>query len=222
MVQLIVDDASGNLLQVPNWERVGNKISLSLNNNIILVRAHLTVKDKLEFARSHLSILHYAYTLPPIPVKNLLKRSMVENIFFNLTSALDALSHEINQIYQLNVDFEKVQLDHRSSQPNQKNCLRCVLDNHINDRLTSHLNRELPRTIGAPNNHWYTTFLKYRNQLMHRILCLIMLEPGRDYLPDDPTILDDPKYITINGKVKFDANGSPLFSNYVHRREHLK
>ena len=210
MVQLIVDDASGNLLQVPNWERVGNKISLSLNNNIILVRAHLTVKDKLEFARSHLSILDYAYTLPLIPVKNLLKRSMVENIFFNLTSALDALSHEINQIYQLNVDFEKVQMDHRSAQTNQKNCLRCILDNHLNDRLTTYLNRELPRTIGAPNNHWYTTFLKYRNQLMHRILCL---------LPDDPTILDDPKYIKINGKVKFDANGSPLFSNYVHRRE---
>ena len=55
MVQIMVDDASGKLLQLPNWERVGNKISLSLNNNIILVRAHLTVKDKLEFARSHTS-----------------------------------------------------------------------------------------------------------------------------------------------------------------------
>jgi hypothetical protein len=130
----MVDDASGNLLQVPNWERVGNKISRSLNNNIILVRAHLTVKDKLEFAHLHLSILDYTYTLSPVPVKNLLKRSMVENIFFNLTSALDALSHEINQIYQLNVDFQKVQMDHLSPQTNQKNCLRCVLDNHINDR----------------------------------------------------------------------------------------
>ena len=122
MVDLIVDDASGNLLLalVPNWERVGNKISLSFNNNIILVRAHLTVKDKLEFARSHLSILDYAYTLPPVPVKNLLKRSMVENIFFNLTSALDALSHEINKIYQLDVDYQKVQMDHLSPQTNQK------------------------------------------------------------------------------------------------------
>src|SRR5947209_6666302 len=122
MVDLIVDDASGNLLLalVPNWERVSKKINLSLNNNKILVRAHITVKDKLESARFHLSILDYAYTLPPVPVKNLLKRSMVENIFFNLTSALDALSHEINQIYQLDVDYQKVQMDHLSPQTNQK------------------------------------------------------------------------------------------------------
>jgi hypothetical protein len=122
-------------------------------------------------------------------------------------------------IHILNVDFHKVQMDHLSAQSNQKNCLRCVFDNEINDSLTSHLNRELPRTTVVPKNHWYATFLEYRNQIMHRILYLIMLEPGRDYLPDDPAILDDPKYIKINGQVQFHDDGSPLFSNYVHRRE---
>ena len=130
-----IDAASGDLLSssLPNWERVGDKIKHSTNNNIILVRAHNTAKNKLEFALFHLSVLDPAYTLPPIPAKTLLKRSMVENILFNLTSALGALSHEINQIYELNVDFHKVQMDHLSAQSNQKNCLRCVLDNEIND-----------------------------------------------------------------------------------------
>lgn len=37
---------------------------------------------------------------------------------------------------------------------------------------------------------------------MHRILYLLLLEPGQDYLPDDPAILDEPQYIKINGKVR--------------------
>jgi hypothetical protein len=91
MIQLPIDAASGDLLSssLPNWERVGDKIKHSTNNNIILVRAHNTANNKLEFA------------LFPIPAMTLLKRSMVENILFNLTSALGALSHEINQIYEL-------------------------------------------------------------------------------------------------------------------------
>jgi hypothetical protein len=137
MVHLSVDSASGSLLQglVPNWQRVGNKINSAPNNNITLVRAHHTIKDKLEFALFHLSVLDQAYTLPPASIKTLLKRSMVENIIFNLTSALDALAHEINQIYQLNINFQKVQMDHLSPQSKQSNCLRCVLDK-VNDRLT--------------------------------------------------------------------------------------
>jgi hypothetical protein len=45
MVRLPINNASGILLQplMPNWKRVGGKIK-SLNNNIILVRAHETVK----------------------------------------------------------------------------------------------------------------------------------------------------------------------------------
>jgi hypothetical protein len=103
MIQLPIDAASGDLLSssLPNWERVGDKIKHSTNNNIILVRAHNTANNKLEFALFHLSVLDHAYTLPPIPAMTLLKRSMVENILFNLTSALGALSHEINQIYEL-------------------------------------------------------------------------------------------------------------------------
>jgi hypothetical protein len=139
---------------------------------------------------------------------------MFENIIFNLTSALDALAHEINQIYGLKIDFERVQIDHhRPQQNNEGDCIRCKLDNISEDNLAKYLNKELPRKNMIPINHWYDTFLKYRNQVMHRIIYELMLEPGNDYLPDDPTILQS------NGRITFDANGSPLIPNYIHRRE---
>jgi hypothetical protein len=213
MVQLSIDDASGNLLEhsMTNWKKVVDKIKTSqLNQNLILIRALHTIKYKLEFALLHMSILDHAYTLSPIPPKTLLKRSMVENIIFNLTSTLDALAHEINQIYVFNVDFKKVQIDHQS---NQKGCLRCMLDNIANDRLSIYLNSELPRTNAIPISHWYGTFQLYRNQIMHRIIYELMLEPGMDYLPDDPAVL------TSTGKITFDAHGSPIIPNYTHRRE---
>ena len=144
---------------------------------------------------------------------------MVENILFNLTSALEALSHEINQVYRFYVDFQKVQIDHRSKKSNEKNCLRCLLESETNDYLTSYLNCELPRRESMPKEHWYNTFVEYRNQVMHRILYLIMLQPGRDFLPDDPSVLEDPKPVKVNRRIEIDKDGYPLVGNHIHRKE---
>jgi hypothetical protein len=52
--------------------------------------------------------------------KPFLKRTMMENIIFNPSSVLDVLAHEINEIYNFNVDFTGVQIDHRSKKVQRK------------------------------------------------------------------------------------------------------
>ena len=73
---------------VPKWK-----------NNLILHHALHAVKYKIQAANFHIFILNEAFTLT-YGDKNFLKRTMVENIIFNLSSLLDSLAHAINQIYQ--------------------------------------------------------------------------------------------------------------------------
>ena len=114
----------------------------------------------------YLSILKAGYQVQPIHSVNFMIRSMADNIFFSLASALEALSFEINQVYGFGIQVEKVQIDHRRrQQTNEKDCVRCKLDNIRNDNLAKFLNNELPRDPIPPSN-WYGTFSKYRHQVI--------------------------------------------------------
>jgi hypothetical protein len=177
MIGIQLNDNIGNLLKtsIPNLENLGKKIANTYIyvNNYILNAAHMTTKFKLEAAHLYLSILNQACGLSPSHATQFLKGAMTENILFSLTSGLDALSHVINQIYGFNVDFHRVQIDHRrSNQNNEQNCIRCKLDNLTNDNLSKYLNTELPRSP-ISQDHCYAAFTQYRNQVIHRTLYVI-------------------------------------------------
>jgi hypothetical protein len=202
---------------MPMWNEFNEQIrnNSKLANNKILNLAHSTVKHKLESAYFHRTTLVKAYTLKSSKAKTLLKRSMLENIIINLSSSFDAIAHEINQIYDLNIPFNKVQIDHYHQSEFAKNCMRCRLNSKSND-LAEYLRAELPKNDSNQNlDHWYLSFQRYRNQIIHRTIYVLMLEPGKDFLPDDPAKLDPPtdgvKYI---GNLK-----EPVYPNYTKRRE---
>jgi hypothetical protein len=175
---------------MPYWQNITSKLSNPNNNNHILITAHLTTKHKLEAARLHLSILNSTTDLPFIDSIKFLKRSMVENILFDLASSLDSLAHEINQIYSFGIGINKIQIDHFRSQPTkERNCLRCKLDDISKDELPAYLNSELPREP-IPQNHWYYVFGRYRQQITHRPWLMILLVAEGTFLPDDPTVSD--------------------------------
>lgn len=206
---------------MPNWSNLQKKVQSSTkwNSNQILNLAINTVKYKIEAANMHYLILKYSYTANGD--KNFLKRTMVENIIFNLSSLLDSLAHIINQIYDFKVDFNKVQIDH---QKNPKNCVRCKIDD-TKEELSKYINLELPKLDPKLDpkitNNWYYDFSNYRNQIMHRTIYCLMLNPGQDYLPDDPTNFTEPKFLKYNNnKPIFDSKtGKPLLENYVKLRE---
>lgn len=203
--------------KIPNFLKLQASITAhpQFKNNLILHHALHAVKYKIEAANLYILILNEVFTLTEGD-KNFLKRTMIENIIFNLSSLLDSLAHAINQIYKASIDFTKVQMDH---QGDPKKCVRCYIDN-INDGLSTYLNSELPQR-NKFTNHWYYDFIEYRNQIMHRTLYMLLLEPGLDYLPDDPTNLSQPTYVKDqNGKPIFDPKtGKPILSNYTKFRE---
>ncbi|MGI0021302.1 MAG: hypothetical protein ACRD9Q_00435 [Nitrososphaeraceae archaeon] len=225
-----IDDKSGDVLlpRMKNWIQLQEIInSTDLGKNRIMHLAHQGVKYKLEAANMHINMLTQAQSniiketsedeIGPVQI-DFLRRTMMDNIIFNLSSLLDSIAHEINQIYQFNIDFKRIQIDHQS---NDKVCLRCRLDD-IKDDLASYLNWELPKLNQDPavdRNSWYTDFSAYRNQIMHRTIFFLHLMPGAAFLPDDPTILDSQGFL-------FDENGKPVFNgevpvmkNVEHQRE---
>ena len=185
------------------------------NNDLILHYALHAVKYKIEATKMYILILNEIFELTKGD-KNFLKRAMMENIIFNLSSLLDALAHTINRIYRAGVDFNRVQMDH---QTNDKKCLRCHIDN-INDDLSQYLNLDLPKRDQS-QSHWYYDFSNYRNQMTHRTIYPIMLEPGYDYLPDDPSDFSPPTILKYpDGKPIFDpSTRKALYSNYTQFRE---
>lgn len=208
--------------KMPNFIQLQTSITAhpKWQNNLILHHALHSVKYKIEAANLYIFILNEVFTLTEGD-KNFLKRAMIENIIFNLSSLLDSLAHSINQIYQVNIDFTRVQMDHQShpKKSNPKKCVRCYIDT-INDGLSTYLNSELPKRNKFPS-HWYYDFSNYRNQIMHRTIHVLWLEPGYDYLPDDPTDLSQPMFLKDqNGKPIFDQRtGKPILSNYTQFRE---
>lgn len=227
----VIDDKSGELLlpKMKNWKKLDYIINSNsdLKNNRPLFLAHQTVRTKLEAAYMHIVMLKQSYEIRdtaqtkigPTQV-NLLRRTMFDNIIFNLSSLLDSIAHEINQIYKFNINFKIVQMDHVWD---DKLCIRCKLDKE-KDELAAHLNWELPRKLKNSvtyNTSWYRDFSGYRNQIMHRTIYFLHMTPGRVYVPDDPTILD------FQGML-FDENhrpifkrhhGDPLMKNFENQRE---
>lgn len=205
---------------MPRWREIDGKIRSNsrLVNNRVLFIAHRTVKYKLEFAFFHKATLFKAYHLQSTHAKTLLKRSMIENVIINLSSSLDAIAHEINQLNEFGIPFHMVQIDHYQHDDVRKgkHCMRCRLDDKNND-LAEFVRTELPRRISNQQNseHWYFNFQEYRNQMIHRTINVLMLEPGRNYLPDDPAILDPPTD-EIND---VDNYLNPIYQNYTKRRE---
>src|SRR5687768_13583162 len=132
--------------KMPNFIKLQTSITAhpKWQNNLILHHALHAVKYKIEAANLYIFILNEVFALTERD-KNFLKRAMIENIIFNLSSLLDSLAHAINQIYQVNIDFTRVQMDHQShpKKPNPKKCVRCYIDT-INDGLSTYLNSELP------------------------------------------------------------------------------
>jgi hypothetical protein len=216
MVLINLPDEAGNLITnlMPNWNNLGDKLlNSSFVNDRVLILAYHTIKKKLESAYLQNLILKDAFNMViTTAAKPFLKRLMMENIFYHLSSALEVLAHEINGAYGFNIDFNRVQIDHQAS---SKFCLRCKLDNIQNDPLASYLNMELPQRGKSPIDHWYYNFAAYRNQVVHRTLYVLMLEPGHDYLPDDPAIFDPSSHKPI-----YDAQSDEyLYPNYTHKRE---
>lgn len=191
-IHLSADAGDALTASMPNWKTVRDKaiISPRFGKDDIINIAHATTKHRLEAARMYLSILKAGYQAKPIHSVSFMIRSMADNIFFSLSSALDALSFEINQVYEFSIKVEKVQIDHhRRFQKNEGDCVRCKLDGIGNDNLAAFLNSELP-IAPIPQNHWYGTFSKYRHQVIHRLLYLIHLTTEGRYLPDDPSVTD--------------------------------
>ena len=69
-----------------------------------LASAHLTTnKHRLEVARVFLSILNAGYEVQSVESVKSLIRTMAYSIFVSLAGALDSLSFETNQVYELEV-----------------------------------------------------------------------------------------------------------------------
>jgi hypothetical protein len=224
-----IEEKSGDVLlpKMSNWSKIDDMINTSeLKHNRILVLAHHAVRYKLEAANMHISMLKQAYKIRNTTSEKIgsitilfLTRTMMENIIFNLSSLLDSVTHEINQIYNFNIPIDKVQMDH---QFNSNNCVRCKL-NSGRDELGSLLDWEFPRFSkdkNVANNSWYYDFTRYRNQIMHRTIYFLHTRPGKVFLPDDPAILD------MQGLI-WDENHKPIIGkhmigvpkNYEHERE---
>lgn len=113
-------------------------------------------------------------------------------------------------------------MDHQSDhkKPDSTRCTRCYIDT-INDELSIYSNSELTKR-NKFSSHWYYDFSNYRNQIMHRTINVLLLEPGFDYLPDDPTTnLSQLLYFKDkNDKPIYDyRTGKPIISNYTQLRE---
>lgn len=215
-IELSADVGHALTQLMSDWKKMTGKIenSSKFSNDHVLGLAHQTTKYKLEHARMYLSILKACYNVKRIPSIDFMVRAMTDNIFSNLSSALDSISYEINQAYGFKIKIEKIQINHhRMHQLNEGDCIRCKLNNIPNDNLSKFLNTELPRDP-IPSNHWYCTFSKYRNQVVHRPLYLIHLATEGRFLPDDPSVMNPivtPYYDPKQHKI--------LIPNYTENRE---
>lgn len=212
MFTLEIPDNIDEILK-PNllfWNCLQPFINSSLNS--VLQVAHKTVEVKVHYASLNLFMLLQSYekgrssSFEP----SFMRHSLTENIIINLNSALESISHVINQIYNIGVDFNLVSIDHKKS---KKDCLRCLLKKHDND-LSEYLDAALVR--GSPVNDWYEALRQYRHQIVHRPHSIFLLTIGGTYLPDNPSI----SIFDRKEKIKFDdKTGEPVIPNYTKKRE---
>lgn len=196
-----------------NWQYLIPLINVSENE--ILQIAHTTVATRLHFANLHLYLLLQTYEKKSSFETGFLQRSLTENIILDLYSALDALGHVINQIYDLNINYKLVSIDHRkrSNKKDERRCMRCKLqitDNNLSELLESTLIRK-----NSPRDNWYDALVEYRHQIVHRPHFIFMKTIGNiTWLPDDPTIIQSKE------KFRFDHEKSEaIIPNYTQKRE---
>ncbi len=194
---------------LPHWSKLTPKVEKSANQVMIL--GHMTTKHKLVAAGVSSNFMHQLYQKEGwfTATDQFLIRVFAENIFFHLSSCLDALGHEVSQIFQVQLPFERVQIDHMN---NQKNCLRCLLQRK-DVAFASFLDSELPQK-GSQPGHWYHAFTEYRNQVVHRTLYVVLAGPKAMVLPDNPT--------NLNPRVSLKDHTSPTYyfdPDYHEQRE---
>jgi hypothetical protein len=92
------------------------------------------------------------------------------SVIFNLSSALDSLSNEINLVYDFQLKRGDIGINNKSLKDKLKN---------ENDAFTSHLNNSLYR------QEWFSYFNKSRNQMTHTDLFVtkIVMVVGSPRLP---------------------------------------
>lgn len=225
MINIELPDDIGNRLTslLPKWKEMDERIGKShLQKDLILNIAHQTTKHKLESAMFHLDVMVHAYTVKYSSnvIPEFLIRSTVASIFLDLSSALDALAHEINRVYLFGLEYKYVQMDHQSYNKHEE-CVRCRLDK-LNDGLSTFLNSEIPRITKDRRqeykDHWYFVFSEYRNQIVHRTLYVLGYTHAGLFLPDDPSNLD-PRITRFYNHETGEALTEP---DYRHKRGPLK
>jgi hypothetical protein len=197
------------LPRMESWKKVTAKIS-GIDNQI-LQTGNTTVKEKLHYALMHWDILAQTYQKEGF-ARYLIQRAMTENIILNLVSALEAFAYVINQLYDFQLKLRQVAIDHPKNHKNRK-CLRCELKKK-NSQLANYLDSQLIKA-DSPLDNWYESLVRYRHQIVHRTLFLIIQHVGKgSFLPDDPYILKPQE------KMYFDIEkNEPVIPNYTENRE---
>jgi hypothetical protein len=196
-VTLYVTMAVPNDPDLPNWWAIHSLIPSNTTGRKDLTefsRANSTTHKKFKFAVYHLTIFRQIYGnrgdnhgSGRFPNFQDYVKAEAHSIIFNLFSALDSMSNEINLVYGFQLKHNDIRIN--------KPALKYML-NYENDALTSYLNNSLYR------QEWFSYFNKLRNQLTHRDLFIsnITWAQGSNALPitlpDDPqTIKDAPAYL---------------------------
>lgn len=186
MFRLTFNEEIGRMLDkdMPNWCELNKQIHEGTVNQVLRL-AHITTKHRLEAAFFHLLTMDQIYRKETSfhHYHQFAIRLSGEGIFFALAGSLDSLAHEINQFYNLGVDFSSAQMDH-FDRKNGTQCVRCQLNHHDNE-LANYLENEFPRR--SPADHWYHTFSQYRHQVVHRTVYVIAVQPHGLLLPDNPS-----------------------------------
>ena len=194
-VNLYTDMYMTNDPDLPNWSDIQSLIPSSTTGKPKLTefsQAHTTTYKKFKFAIYHLNILQQVYGVNRNNFTSQISApydwalAEAHSIIFNLYSALDAVSNEINLAYNFQLKPNEVGI--------QKPCLQHLIGNQ-NDALSSYLETSLFK------QDWFRYFINLRNQMTHRNLTIFkqVIVVGRVELfvkiPDDPSSRDDmPSY----------------------------
>lgn len=151
-------------------------------------KAHTTTYKKFKFAVYHWTIFHQIYGNKGdnfgsgrFPAFQDYVKAEAHSIIFNLFSALDSVSNEINLAYDFQLKRNDISINNKS--------LKYMLK-YENDSLNTYLNDSLYR------QEWFSYFNKLRNQMTHRDLFIAKNIIGGSIglpiqLPDDPNDQSD-------------------------------
>jgi hypothetical protein len=199
-VRLLENVRQSTIDVMPNWNRIQSHIPSNIPDPLLpYAQAHDSALSKISFAEYHFNNLNQLYR--PDATERTTDtsdwvRAEINSIVMNLYSALDTFFEETNLSYGFHVPESKIHTwhSHTSIQPN---CIRCRL-NTAGDSLSTRINTEL-------SGSWFDIFHKFRNQMMHQSLPVIMVHirvselatasdrTTRFTIPNDPS-LSNPGY----------------------------